>query len=50
MKTEDNTEIKGTTAFMYFGSMFTNSGKCKVEVLNRNEHARKATKTLNGLL
>jgi hypothetical protein len=50
MKTDDNTEIKGTTAFKYFESMFTNSGKCKEEVLNRNEHVRKATKNLNGLL
>ena len=50
MKTEDNTEIKGNTAFKYFGSTFTNSGKCKEELLNRTEHARKVTKTLNGLL
>lgn len=45
MKAEDNTKIKGTAAFKYFGSMFTNPGKCKEEVLNRIEHVRKAKKT-----
>jgi hypothetical protein len=37
-------------AFKYLGSIVTNSGKCKEEVLNRTEQARKATRTLNGLL
>jgi hypothetical protein len=40
MKLEDDIEIKGSMAFKYLGSIFTNSGKCK-EVLNRTEQARK---------
>jgi hypothetical protein len=36
--------------FKYLGSIFTNSGKCKEEVLNRIEQARKGTRTLNSLL
>jgi F0F1-type ATP synthase delta subunit len=50
MKLEDNVEIKGSMAFKYLGAIFTNSGKCKEEMLNRNEQARKATITLNNLL
>jgi hypothetical protein len=48
MKLEDNIEIKGSIChtFRYLGSIFTNSGKCKEEVLNRVEQARKATKIL----
>jgi hypothetical protein len=49
MKLEDNIEIKGSMAFKYLRSIFTNSGKCKEEVLNRTEQARKATRTLNSL-
>jgi hypothetical protein len=49
MKLEDNIEIKGSMAFKYLGSIFTNSGKCKEVVLNRTEQARKATRTLNSL-
>jgi hypothetical protein len=45
MKLEDNFEIKGSMAFTYLGSIFTNPGKCKEKVLNR-----KATTTLNSLL
>jgi hypothetical protein len=50
MTVEDNIEIKGTLAFKYFGSIFTNLGKCKEEVLNRIEQARKAASTLSSLL
>jgi hypothetical protein len=35
MKTEDNSDITGTTAFKYLGPMFTDSGKCKEEELIR---------------
>jgi hypothetical protein len=44
-----NTEINGSMAFKYLGSIFTNFGKCN-EVLNRTVQARKATRTLNSLL
>jgi hypothetical protein len=47
MKLEDNIEIKGSMAFKYLGSIFTNSVKCKEEVLNRSEQAKKSTRTLN---
>jgi F0F1-type ATP synthase delta subunit len=50
MKLEYNIEIKSSMGFKYLGSIFKNSGKCKEEVLNRIEQARKATKTLNSLL
>jgi hypothetical protein len=50
MKLEDNIEIKGSMAFTYLGSIFTNPGKCKEEVLNRIQQARKVTTTLNSLL
>jgi len=40
MKLEDNIKIKGSMAFKYLGSIFTNSGKCK-KVLNRIQQARK---------
>jgi hypothetical protein len=50
VKLEDNVEINGSMAFKYLGSIFTNSGKCKEEVLNRIEQARKAIRTLNSLL
>lgn len=50
MTVEDNIEIKGTLAFKYFGSIFTNLGKCREEMLNRIEQARKAISTLNSLL
>jgi hypothetical protein len=46
----DNIEIKGPLAFKYFGSIFTNLGKCKEEMLNRIEQARKVASTLNSLL
>jgi hypothetical protein len=36
--------------FKYLGSIFTNSGKCKEEVLNRIEQASKRTRILNSLL
>jgi hypothetical protein len=45
MKLEDNIEIKGSMAFKYLGSIFTNPGKCKENVLNR-EQARKAKKNI----
>jgi len=50
MKIEANAEIKGITAFKYFGSVFTYLGKCKEKVLNRNEWVRRATRTLNSPL
>jgi hypothetical protein len=46
MRLEDNIEIKGNMAFKYLGSIFTSSGKCKEEVLNKTEQAKKATRTL----
>jgi hypothetical protein len=33
MKLEDSNEIKGNMAFMYLGSLFTNFGNCKDDVL-----------------
>jgi hypothetical protein len=44
------TEIKGSLTFKYFGSIFTNLGKRKEEMLNRVEQARKTASTLNSLL
>jgi hypothetical protein len=41
MKLEDNIKIKGSMAFKYLGSIFTNSGICK-KVLNRIQQARNA--------
>jgi hypothetical protein len=46
IKVEDNIVTKGTMAFKYLESIFTNSRKCKEEVLNRRGKAGKATRTL----
>jgi hypothetical protein len=48
-KMQDNIEIKGTTTFSYFRSIFTNSGKYKEEVLGRKKQARRATRILNSI-
>jgi hypothetical protein len=45
-----NIEIGSSKSYKYLGSIFTNSGKYKEEVLNRTEQATKATRALNSLL
>jgi hypothetical protein len=50
MNIEANIDIKGTAAFKYLRSIFTDSGKCKEEVLNRIEKAGKAGRALNSLV
>jgi hypothetical protein len=47
MKLEDNTEIKGSMAFKYLGSILTNSGKCK-EGLNRTEQEESSKNILRS--
>jgi hypothetical protein len=49
-KLENHIEIKGGRSLRYLGSLFTNSGNCNKEMLNRIWQARKATRARNSLL
>jgi hypothetical protein len=50
IKLEHNVESKSSRPFKYLVSLFTYSGKCNEEVLNKIEQARKAKRALNCLL
>jgi len=50
IKPEHNVESRRSRPFKYLVSIFTYSGKCNEEVLNKIEQARKTKRALNSLL